>query len=200
MWYLEHEVVFPRCPRHYNITRILRYLVTIKTPPAFPHNFSRFFAFDKGMCTTPICAEEYAKNGFNVGCQYQALSDYPGAVWYSLPGHCPLTPLEGKGPFCKAAMPGGRCDRPSGARDCTWSSKFAGAIDIAELEGVDDWAEFCAKDGNEYILPFWNGRGNPRMANERMEKVLRMFQEKFPQYPLGMETPLCDWRPANAIT
>lgn len=63
MWYLEHEVVFAECPRHYNITRILRYKVSLKTPKRFNHNFSQFFAYDKGMCTSPLCGADYAKHG-----------------------------------------------------------------------------------------------------------------------------------------
>ncbi|CAJ1349480.1 unnamed protein product [Effrenium voratum] len=195
MWYLEHEVVFPQCPRHYNITRILRYNVTVKTPHHFQHNFSRFFAFDKGMCTTPTCAEEYAKNGFTVGCQYQQSSDYQGAVWYSLPGKCPVTPLVGKNAACGAAMPGGRCDRVTGERNCTWSADFAGQLDIAELEGVSNWTHFCLHHGNEYVLPFWSGRGHKEHMQTRLRKVQKLFESKYPKLPSQLEEPLCDWRP-----
>ncbi|CAK9086546.1 unnamed protein product [Durusdinium trenchii] len=187
MWYLEHEVVFAQCPRHYNITRILRYKVSMKTPEKFNHNFSQFWAYDKGMCTSPACGGDYAQHGFNVGCQYEVVSVYPGAVWYSLPGECPTTPLVAKGKHCKHLMPGGRCDRPTGEKNCTWSAQKAGAIEISELEGIYNWTDFCKQHGNEYILPFWDGRGDAVHMKKRLRKVLELFHSKYPDEPVDLE-------------
>eukprot|EP00434_Breviolum_minutum_P016247 symbB.v1.2.014318.t1/scaffold1020.1/size145545/6 len=195
MWYLEHEVVFAQCPRHYNITRILRFKVSIKVPKTFDHNFSRFWAFDRGMCTSPACANDYAQHGFTVGCQYQDAASYPGAVWYSLPGRCPLTPLVAK-KGC-TALPGGNCQRPNGDADCTWSAEKAGEIQISKVEGVYNWTDFCAHHGNEYILPFWDARGDTAHMKMRMTKVLETFKKKYPNDPINLEEPLCDWRPPN---
>lgn len=195
LWYLEHEVVFPQCPRHYNITRILRFKVSIKTPVLFQHNFSRFWAFDQGMCTSPECAQDYSRHGFTVGCQYQDASGYPGAVWYSLPGLCPTTLLVAKA-TC-TTMPGGRCARPSGAMDCTWSAEKAGELKLSDVEDVANWTDFCLHHGNEYILPFWDGRGDTAHMKMRMSKVLEMFEAKYPAEPIELKEPLCDWRPPN---
>eukprot|EP00913_Durusdinium_trenchii_P019094 g17944.t1 len=136
MWYLEHEVVFAQCPRHYNITRILRYKVSMKTPEKFNHNFSQFWAYDKGMCTSPACGGDYAQHGFNVGCQYEVCLSWRSLVFsaWGVPYHT----FGGQG-----------CDRPTGEKNCTWSAQKAGAIEISELEGIYNWTDFCKQHGND---------------------------------------------------
>eukprot|EP00438_Fugacium_kawagutii_P014453 Skav223500 [mRNA] locus=scaffold1160:93056:96571:- [translate_table: standard] len=81
MWYLHKEVV-ASVPRKYNVTRILRYLVTVKNPQeTFNHEqylfngetngkqFGPFGAFDNARCTASHCEEELSEFGNAVGCQ-----------------------------------------------------------------------------------------------------------------------------------
>merc|ERR1712032_1282593 len=75
---------------------------------------------------------------------------YTDAVWYSIPGPCPLFDYDVKPPGCEAHEPGGMCDAPTGARDCTYNVEEAGNVSIEELEGVGDIDTFCAQGGGEY--------------------------------------------------
>jgi len=81
MWYLHKEVV-ASVPRKYNVTRILRYLVTVKNPKeTFEHKqylfngethgkqFGPFGAFDQARCTATHCESELKEFGNAVGCQ-----------------------------------------------------------------------------------------------------------------------------------
>lgn len=193
MWYLEKEVVRGVCPRKYNITRILRLLVTVRPPPELPHRFANFVAFDKGKCTAPICGQIFSKYGFVVGCQKQTGVPYePNPVWYSLPGACPLVDFKSKDAACKAAQPGGKCNLPNGAKDCTWNLKPAGEISIAELEGIPDYDSFCANGGNEYQVSFWDGRGGKPFNEARVRSAMNLFRSKFPGMP-DLPDPECEW-------
>jgi len=193
MWYLEKEVVRGYCPRHYNITRILRIRVTVQQPPGLQHNFSRFVAFDKAKCTTPGCDAYFQQHGYSVGCQRQLGTPYsPNPVWYSLPGSCPSVDYRAKTAVCRAAQPGGRCAAPTGAKDCTWSLQDAGEISLSELEGIPDYKTFCAAGGNEYLISFWDGRGSPAFNEARIKKAKGLFQSKFPDLP-DLPDPECDW-------
>ena len=66
MWYLHNEVV-KLCPRHYDITRVLRYKVTVFNPASVfavrAGQFGHFVQFDFGQCTVPDCATWWAKYG-----------------------------------------------------------------------------------------------------------------------------------------
>ncbi|CAL1131720.1 unnamed protein product [Cladocopium goreaui] len=116
-----------------------------------------------------------AEGGFEVSAWAIRLrSVFPFAVasiqvWYSLPGLCPTTPLVAKA-TC-TTMPGGRCARPSGAMDCTWSAEKAGELKLSDVEDVANWTDFCLHHGNEYILPFWDGRGDTAHMKMRMSKA-----------------------------
>lgn len=82
MWYLHKEVI-ASVPRKYNVTRILRYLVTVKNPrETFNHEqylfnagetngkqFGPFGAFDNARCTATHCRDELQEFGNAVGCQ-----------------------------------------------------------------------------------------------------------------------------------
>lgn len=194
MWYLEKEVVRGTCPRHYGITRIMRIRVTVHSPPELSHSFGSFFAFDRGKCTAPGCLDFFNKYGFVVGCQNQTGTPYgPSAVWYSLPGACPLVDFKSKPPSCLVAQPGGRCPAPTGEKTCAWSYVDAGSISIAELEGIPDYKGFCASGGNEYVLGFWDGRGSPTFSQDRIRKAQDLFKSKYPGMPHDLPKPVCDW-------
>lgn len=90
MWYIHNEVVRAGCvkpdaqkpefARHYDITRILRYKVTVKNPTEvfnykksegqdYKKQFGHFVQFDSGNCTVQGCAKFWEDYGYNVGCQ-----------------------------------------------------------------------------------------------------------------------------------
>jgi len=194
MWYLENEVIRPQCPRHYKITRILRFKVTIKPPENLPHSFGKFFAFDKGQCTAPDCQDFFDKYGYPVGCQRQQDTIYePNPLWYALPGACPMHPLPAKDAQCLQAQPGGRCLAPNGEKTCTWTYEEAGEIDIAELEGIqEDYMNFCFGGGNELTTAFWEGQGNKELSAGRVKKAKEMFEKKYPSME-DLPDPFCDW-------
>mmetsp|Transcript_66247 Transcript_66247/g.205258 ORF Transcript_66247/g.205258 Transcript_66247/m.205258 type:complete len:234 (+) Transcript_66247:2-703(+) len=86
MWYLHNEVIGKpnfAYTRKYDITRILRYRVTMKTTQrwysAFHHQFGPYLAFDSGRCSAPPCQSTWDKYGYIVGCQVLGtdLVNYP---------------------------------------------------------------------------------------------------------------------------
>jgi len=176
MWYLHNEIVPSFAPhRKYNITRIKRFRITMKTTWEFYNvhrrQFAGFVAFDGGRCTVPDSHRLWDRFGFVVGCQHQDMTvaayqsssrtsvgecKYPncyGAVWYSLPGPCPDMGFEGKSPQCLAQMPGGLCrgGAVTGARDCTYRVEDAGEISLDELAGIEDRKEFFFAGKHEYV-------------------------------------------------
>mmetsp|Transcript_106709 Transcript_106709/g.301812 ORF Transcript_106709/g.301812 Transcript_106709/m.301812 type:complete len:298 (-) Transcript_106709:131-1024(-) len=76
LWYVHNEIMgknnWPKI-RKYNITRILRFKVTMRTTDAFFDSFRKqfgpFVAFDNEKCTANDCDSIWAKYGFVVGCQ-----------------------------------------------------------------------------------------------------------------------------------
>jgi len=207
LWYLHHEVV-PLCPRHYGITRILRYKVTMKPTvevfKAAPYRptFGPFVAMDKCRCTTPGCPGMWQRYGYAPGCQEQVPGPdyfYPLGVWYSLPGPCPSQDCWHKSPACKASEPGGRCPMPSGTRECTWHLEDAGEIDLDELVGISDHTAFCKAGKKEFVphldrgagVTFWDGYHNKTRCEERVRTVEGLFNSKFPSMPRTMPEPKC---------
>lgn len=117
MWYLHNEVVARQMScicdtptncenRHYDITRVLRYKVTVynteQVHAARGGQLGPYVQFDNGMCTLGNCENVWAQYGYQVGCQRTANShifqngtvaplDYgSSSIWYSLPGPCPI--------------------------------------------------------------------------------------------------------------
>lgn len=194
LWYLEKEVELTQCPRKFDITRILRFLVTIHPPMSYAHNFGEFVAFDSGVCTTPSCMKGYDKTGYIVGCQNQTGAPYQHAVWYSLPGPCPTTALEDRqASSCNRRYPGGMCSHPDGENNCTWHAEPAGEVSLSEVEGIADYDDFCAKHGNAHTIPFWDGRGAAASNQQRIDKIWNIFKNKFPSMPYNFPEPSCDW-------
>jgi hypothetical protein len=181
MWYLHNEIVpSVGINRKYNITRIWRFKITMKTTWEFfnvhRRQFGGFVAFDNGRCTVPHSDKIWNHFGFIPGCQFQNMdpeerqsSSYfslsktrfegchpdrapfcNGSVWYSLPGPCPSERFDGKNPECKQAMPGGLCRQATGDRNCTYSYETAGYIDIDELVGIRDYKAFFMDGNREY--------------------------------------------------
>mmetsp|Transcript_47856 Transcript_47856/g.104142 ORF Transcript_47856/g.104142 Transcript_47856/m.104142 type:complete len:354 (+) Transcript_47856:34-1095(+) len=205
LWYLQNEVVRMSCPRHYNITRIIRYKVTYKptvalfSDPRHPR-FMPFVAFDKARCTVPGCPDLWAKFGYPMGCQ-SLQTDYGSQVyWYSLPGPCPNQEFNSKGAYCKWSNPGGQCADPDGSRHCTWNAEKAGEITLDELSGIDDYEAFCKAGKKEFDkdkdhgvgMSFWDGFLDPETNAKRVQYTRDMFKRKFPEMPSSYPQPLCD--------
>eukprot|EP00451_Oxyrrhis_marina_P016664 CAMPEP_0204332174 /NCGR_PEP_ID=MMETSP0469-20131031/16263_1 /ASSEMBLY_ACC=CAM_ASM_000384 /TAXON_ID=2969 /ORGANISM="Oxyrrhis marina" /LENGTH=359 /DNA_ID=CAMNT_0051315285 /DNA_START=27 /DNA_END=1106 /DNA_ORIENTATION=+ len=209
VWYVHNEVVRLSCPRHYNITRIKRFKITMEnTPELFAERssqFGPFVAMDKASCTVPDCSSLWDKYGYITGCQKQTsgTGQYYGlkTIWYSLVGACPEMPFDQKTDECKKEHPGGQCSSPDGSKTCTWKYEPAGEISLDELEGIDDYAKFCSDGNREYVpetdkgvgCSFWDGLQDPEANAKRVKAAAALFLKKFPDMPLTTPTPLCDW-------
>ena len=110
MYYLHHEIIKNNATpgvRMNGITRILRFLVSMRPSPELARQmkvFMPFVAFDEGRCSVPGCNKLWSHYGFAVGCQKQGAStgfaystseDASGA-WFSLPGACPALSVGDK--------------------------------------------------------------------------------------------------------
>lgn len=215
LWYLHNEVVIS-CPRKFALTKIVRYLVTMKNPPTlfkppYHYQFGQFVQFDSGACTwnNSHCETLWNNVGYVVGCQpldvqSPGLPFYPGPpepVWYSLPGKCPSKAFAEKTDECMATEPGGECKDPDGSEACTWRVDPAGEVGLDELTGGSSDQEWCLQGNLEYNrdtdqgvgTSFWNNRRDPEAARARMARVMTLFQQKYPQYPATLGDPFCDW-------
>jgi len=158
-------------------------------------------------------------------------------LWYSLPGPCPsmgmsnseikpnqvgLDVNKAKTPDCLKRMPGGHCDKATGAPDCTYSYEEAGVVLLNELVGIDDYNHFwnrsftqCMDDVSQGKLPadthcvhkkeyvpeldkgvgtsFWDSIHDEERCTARMNAVRRLFKQKFPQFPETLPEPACEF-------
>merc|ERR1712050_228479 len=123
---------------------------------------------------------------------------------------------------CLKRMPGGHCDKATGAPDCTYSYEEAGEIFLDELVGIKDYNEFwntsytrCANKVARHELPknttcvhqkenvkaldkgigtdFWNGVNDKAKGTERMDAVRALFKKNFPAFPDTLEPPACEF-------
>jgi len=149
----------------------------------------------------------------------------PGAcnlpVWYSLPGPCPVMGLDQediiqktgqdftgldvyakKTPKCLKDLPGGRCDKTTGAPDCTYSVTEAGHIMLDELVGIGNYEDWWRnKHNKEYVgkldagvgTHFWDGKHDLGKCAKRVEAVHKLFKQKFPDMPESLPEPPCDF-------
>lgn len=217
MWYLHNEIVVS-VPRKYDVTRILRFKVTMRNTQALFNsthsNFGPFVAFDAAECTVPGCQELFGKYGYVVGCQnldpnlhrYTSPSTHKPGAWYSLPGPCPSAPNGAKSRQCLEHMPGGACQSvydlhvPPERQICTYHTEPAGEIRLDDLVGIPDYPQFRAGGNSEYDVvadkgrgtSFWNGKHDQEKCDMRIERLQDLFQKKYPNVPINMDEPLCD--------
>jgi len=235
MWYLHNEVIGTKSfeghlgERRFGISRIRRFKITHKaTQPLFDRkmNFGVKESFDYGKATGPFrrgagsSAPEWNQFGFNIGCDYLGEyphqdppfsttgKKYPDAIWYSLPGSCPLMNYKSVTTECKQQFPGGMCSSPNGRGDCTYSVEDAGEIDIDELVGIKEKygsrANFISKgcfegDGHKYqngwCIPFWDNIWDASRNEQRVQAAIDLFHTKYPNSPQHEELapPRCDF-------
>lgn len=217
LWYLHNEVVFT-CPRKFALTRLVRYVITMKNPmnlwkAPLHFQFGQFVQFDAGQCTwnNTWCQDMWSNLGYAVGCQpldtTSPLLPYyegpPAPVWYSLPGRCPSKAFQDKTPECLNSEPGGQCEDPDGSFDCTWNVKAAGELTLDELSGIENYTQFCLDGKSEYDkfldkgngTTFWDNRRSPIASAQRIQKITHLFKQKYPAYPESLPDPPCDyWR------
>jgi len=187
------------------------------------------------VCDIKVAAY-LAKDQTNWACQKGA-DNCRAPLWYSLPGPCPamglsndqiaankvgLDVMSSKSPDCLKRMPGGHCDKATGAPDCTYSYEEAGEIMLDELAGIGDYDEFwnhsytkCAAGVAEGRLPkstkcvhqkeydteldkgigcsFWDGIHDSAKGTERMNAVRRLFKKHYPNMPLSLPEPPCEF-------
>eukprot|EP00929_Paragymnodinium_shiwhaense_P094643 TRINITY_DN5534_c0_g4_i1.p1 TRINITY_DN5534_c0_g4~~TRINITY_DN5534_c0_g4_i1.p1 ORF type:complete len:718 (-),score=124.40 TRINITY_DN5534_c0_g4_i1:120-2183(-) len=219
--------------RKFAISRIRRFKVSIvATQPLLDRgmNFGVLCTYDDGECTGPhrgtywsgsgsglASKKAFEEFGFVVGCgnvgkwphqHWHSGWKYPDAIWYGLPGSCPILPREKQYDQCKMELPGGRCDDPTGAGNCTFSIEDAGEIEIDELVGImPKWSsrgEFCTQCGSEgsawsrggcglnfWGLNIWDEQSN----HQQVKAALQLFSEKFPEMMPAedMAPPKCDF-------
>mmetsp|Transcript_82398 Transcript_82398/g.233694 ORF Transcript_82398/g.233694 Transcript_82398/m.233694 type:complete len:150 (+) Transcript_82398:3-452(+) len=119
-------------------------------------------------------------------------------------------------------MPGGHCDKATGAPDCTYSYEEAGEVFLDELAGIPDYEQFwnksyteCANKKAQGVLPagtecvhnkeyvpetdegvgtsFWNGKKDKKKCEERLDAVRALYKKNFPDMPETLEEPPCEF-------
>lgn len=201
VWYLMNEVVTmytegTRCPRKTNISHLYRYKVRTRATKELHDlgmNFGARFAYDFGMCmgrcfsqnlctSADDCREHYDRYGFNPGCNSfrdrYPFPDFdtpaPDGIWYSLPF-------------------GGRCEgKPTGESSCTWSVESAGAVSLEEIENTKPWGGNCCPA--DRCTGFWDNQFDEGATKSRVNDILDIFAEKFPDMPRDLDTAPCDFK------
>ena len=184
--------------RPFGISRITRYNVTmLSTPEVAPNQYTSFQAYDVGFGRgdpTP-----------NVGCGHpwdHRSRLYPGAIYFSIPGACEKQEWGKKTAECRESQPGGQCppgQQPQGVPGCTWTAQAIGSLDIDELSGVGDRAEFCKLGGKDWDkhtdsgtrMCFWDGLFDSQRCTERASRLNQMFILKYPKIPGDIPAPEC---------
>jgi len=167
MWYLHNEVVVST-PRKFNVTRLMRFRVTMKTTQEsyaqVQNQFGQFTAFDSGRCTVPNCGQIFQRDGYVVGCQelsasqglgqYVSLSSLPctppnckEGKWYSLPGPCPSSYYSNRPDGCNITEPGGQCQLIYG----DGQGGSVNALDTPPVSGEKDCAFYAKWAGQIYL-------------------------------------------------
>jgi len=226
LWYLHNEIVWHQGGRRGTFftvpkTRLQRFKVSMRaTKPLKAKNmhFGVVNTYDSGQCTGPFGCKNFDMYGNTVGCeswdpkmpnnfphqQWDATNHYPGALWYSLPGPCPMKKAGQKSAECTKAKPGGACPAgtksPTGESSCTYVYEAAGEITIDELEGIGKYSTFIAQGGVEYDqqtdrgkgTSFWDNKNSTAACQTRIDKANEIFRSRFPNYP-DLPDPTCDF-------
>jgi len=181
-------------------------------------------------------ANYLAKSQTNWNCK-KGSDQCRAPLWYSLPGPCPsmgmsnkeiaankvgLNVMKAKTKECMQRMPGGHCDKATGAPDCTYSYKEAGEIFLDELTGIGDYNTFWNKSfvrcqekkarnevpastqcirKKEYVgsldrgvgCSFWDGIHDEQRCTDRMNKVRALFKKHYPQFEESLPEPPCEF-------
>eukprot|EP00404_Azadinium_spinosum_P024992 CAMPEP_0180596356 /NCGR_PEP_ID=MMETSP1037_2-20121125/21766_1 /TAXON_ID=632150 /ORGANISM="Azadinium spinosum, Strain 3D9" /LENGTH=194 /DNA_ID=CAMNT_0022614849 /DNA_START=687 /DNA_END=1268 /DNA_ORIENTATION=- len=135
----------------------------------FAYDFGKCMGrcFSNNLCTgSEDCGNQYSKYGYVVGCNnFWDKSTFPdtdttapNGIWWSWP-------LEG------------RCDHPTGTRNCTWSYEEAGEVTLKELEEMAPGGGNCCYGR---CSAFWDGVFDSGMTSWRARMALRKFEEKYP--------------------
>lgn len=184
-------------------------------------NFGVVNTYDLGKCTGPFKCENVQEYGPVVGCeqwqqgknlkynntfphqQWVGKNLYPNAIWYSLPGACSSHKFWNQVGHCGQREPSGACPpgvTPTGEKDCTYSYKKIGEIRISDLEGIKSFNDLVVNGGREYDpetdagvnMHFWDDVRSVRACQERIDRVIRLFQDKYPEQRT-LEDPICDF-------
>jgi hypothetical protein len=208
-----HSKVVMSCPRGGNVTRIQRYKVTMLTTWEAFEDGGGHFAPGEAMGEAMRCGRRnssvtaiWKAYGSIPGCAKMPIdesSGYRDRLWVSLPGRCPSAghkhaTLADRRLGAASLRAGGRCDAPTGTRDCTWSAEPDGELLLDEIAGVEDGSSVCESGRREFIpglgrgngVTFWDDKHDPERCAERTDALANMFAERFPTEP-GLVDPLC---------
>jgi len=204
--------------------------------PVCPKVYHKYgFIVGCQVCDIKV-ARYLAKSQTNWNCE-KGSDRCRAPLWYSLPGPCPAMGMtneeinpnkvgldvnKAKTPECIKRMPGGHCDKATGAPDCTYSYEEAGEILLNDLVGIKDYDDFwnhsyvrCANKVAQGLVPkdtkcvhqkeyvkkldrgigisFWDGVHDEEKCTARMNTVRRVFKEKFPEFEESLDEPPCEF-------
>lgn len=201
-------------------TRIERFLVSSRASQELYDkgmNFGVVNTYDLGKCSGPYKCENLEEYGPVVGCeswnpkaennfphgQWTGTNVYPNAVWYSLPGKCSSKKFWKQSGDCAKNEPSGACPLgvvPTGEWTCTYTYQKVGELRISDIENITSLEDLVEGGGREYSrkndkgkkLHFWDSIHDPKACQKRVEKVKKMFAEKYPDQPV-LDDPACDF-------
>lgn len=205
MWYLHNEVMVST-PRKFNVTRLMRFRVTMMTTPesyaVTKKQFGQYTAFDTGKCTVPGCADIFKRDGYVIGCQntdsaqglgnYVSLSSVPCSppnckqgTWYSLPGPCLSYYYNDRPDYCNYTEPGGQCQFLYG------EGGGVTGFEEAPVSGQKDCTFYAKWAGQIYLneligLPVMDGPNNVAY-----EEYTRWWQAGNAEYLVSSDNGQC---------